>query len=215
MWIEGMFHSVPLEGAEVIPISQFTRQALEDRKISFPRAGADLLVEVLLEIVLHLVVVQQRVVHVHQEYEICRRHGSPQFVGRLQRFRINLQTERISRSARKQLRYSSPRMGPDQPAWIQYWMNERYVSVSMTFPLPRTRGLIIEGNSVRTRRTLRIVYHPTLKLWSYGSGTGQIVPAAAVSFLARPAGKNSCKTLIPRRYILLNAPMNGVPRRLS
>src|SRR3989442_10738067 len=58
---------VALQCAEIIAIPELGKQRLEDRPVPVATRGAELTLEMALEVVLDAIVVQQRVVHVHQE----------------------------------------------------------------------------------------------------------------------------------------------------
>jgi hypothetical protein len=61
--------AIPLEGPEVVPVAQFGHQRLADRPVPVPARRPELPLQVPPEVVLNPVVVQQRVVHVHQEHD--------------------------------------------------------------------------------------------------------------------------------------------------
>src|SRR5262249_25346859 len=58
---------VALERAEIVAISELDEERFEDRPVAVTRSGAELALEVALEVVLNAIVVQQRVVHVDEE----------------------------------------------------------------------------------------------------------------------------------------------------
>ena len=61
--------AIPLEGPEVVPVAQLGHQRLEDRPVPVPARRPELPLQMPPEVVLNPVVVQQRVVHVHQEHD--------------------------------------------------------------------------------------------------------------------------------------------------
>ena len=56
-----------LESAEVIAVTQLCEQLFEDRPVSVARSGAELTFKVSLQVILDMVVVEQRVVDVDQK----------------------------------------------------------------------------------------------------------------------------------------------------
>src|SRR5262249_31069674 len=58
---------IALQGPEVVAISELDEERFEDRPVPITRRGAELALEMALEVVLNAIVVQERVVHVHEE----------------------------------------------------------------------------------------------------------------------------------------------------
>src|SRR6266566_3861424 len=72
----GVLGPVALQRAEIIPIAELDEQRFEDRPVPITRRGAELTLEMALEVVLNAIVVQQRVVHVDQEDDRSRGHDA-------------------------------------------------------------------------------------------------------------------------------------------
>src|ERR1700688_1941205 len=62
-----MFDSVTLQSAQIIAITQLFEEILEDLPIAVPTGCAELAFEMLSEILLNMVVVEQRIVHVDEK----------------------------------------------------------------------------------------------------------------------------------------------------
>ena len=62
--------TVALQGAQVVRIAQLGAQRFEYRPVPIPACGAEFALEMVPEVVLHAVVVEQRVVHVEQEHKL-------------------------------------------------------------------------------------------------------------------------------------------------
>src|SRR4029079_17696919 len=72
-----IFAPVALQRAQVVGVAQLGAQLFEDRPVPVPPCGAELALEMVSEIILHAVVVEQRVVHVQQEHHlVCRCHST-------------------------------------------------------------------------------------------------------------------------------------------
>src|SRR5512140_783157 len=71
-----VIETVALQGAEVIRVTQLGSQLLEDLPIAIPALGPELAREVRAQIVLHPIVVEQRVVAVEQEDDFCGIHAA-------------------------------------------------------------------------------------------------------------------------------------------
>src|SRR5207247_9244785 len=67
-----MFHSIPLQRAQVVRVAQLGPQLFEDGPVPLLPLAADLALEVSLEIGGDVIVVDERVVHVDQEYDRMR-----------------------------------------------------------------------------------------------------------------------------------------------
>src|SRR5947208_2872832 len=75
-----MFHSIPLQRAQVVRVAQLGPQLFEDGPVPLLPLAADLALEVSLEIGGDVIVVDERVVHVDQEYDRMRgTHRGPAF----------------------------------------------------------------------------------------------------------------------------------------
>jgi hypothetical protein len=68
----GVFHTEALQRPEVVPVTQFLEEVLLDRPEAVATLRAEVAFDVPLEIVLDTVVIQQRVIHIHQEDERAR-----------------------------------------------------------------------------------------------------------------------------------------------
>src|SRR5438876_5971567 len=75
-----MFHSIPLQRAQVVRVAQLGPQLFEDGPVPLLPLAADLALEVSLEIGGDVIVVDERVVHIDQEYDRMRgTHRGPAF----------------------------------------------------------------------------------------------------------------------------------------
>jgi hypothetical protein len=71
----GVFHAKTLKGAKVIPIPEFLEEFLLNGPEGVPALRTEFALDVALEIVLDVVVFEQRVVHVHQkDYRVGEGH---------------------------------------------------------------------------------------------------------------------------------------------
>src|SRR5689334_13232002 len=64
--------AVALQRAQVVRVAQLGAQLLEDRPVPVPAFDTELAREMIPEIVLHKVIVEQRIVAVEEEYDIIR-----------------------------------------------------------------------------------------------------------------------------------------------
>src|SRR5438128_1628187 len=74
--VVGVLGPVALQRAEIVAIPELDEQRLEDRPVPVTRRGAELTLEMALEVVLNAIVVQQRVVDVDQENDGSRGHDA-------------------------------------------------------------------------------------------------------------------------------------------
>ncbi len=70
MLIARMLHPIPLQRAEVVRVTQLGAQVFEDPPVSIAALQTELACKMRAEIVLHAIVVEQRVVAVEQEYDV-------------------------------------------------------------------------------------------------------------------------------------------------
>src|SRR5262245_17604392 len=63
----GVLGPIALQGAQIVSISELDEERFEDRPVAIARRGAELALQMALEVVLHAIVVQQRVVDVDEE----------------------------------------------------------------------------------------------------------------------------------------------------
>src|ERR1700742_1209334 len=72
---------IALEGAEVVPVTQFSEQILENFPVSVPAGGAELALQMDPDVPLDVVIVEERVVDVDQEDDpVLRVHDQTDLV---------------------------------------------------------------------------------------------------------------------------------------
>ncbi len=74
-----MLHPIPLQRTQVVRVAQLPPQLFEDGPVSLLPLAADLPLEVSLEVGRDVIVVDERVVHVDQEYDRMARTHRPAF----------------------------------------------------------------------------------------------------------------------------------------
>ena len=72
MNIPRVLDPVALQGAEIIAVTQFREQLLENRPVALAGGNSELTVEVAFDVVLDAVVVEQRIVHVDEKNDGVR-----------------------------------------------------------------------------------------------------------------------------------------------
>ena len=78
--VVGILEPVSLQRCQVVRVADLLPDDLEDGEVALLRLAAYVTVEEALDVDGDLVVVEQRIVHVHQEYDrLGCRHGTPSF----------------------------------------------------------------------------------------------------------------------------------------
>src|SRR5271154_2215435 len=73
MYVPRVLGTVSLQGAEIVPVAQIGKQPLENRPIPVTGRCAEFAFQMTLQIILNVVVIEQRVIHIDEEY--CRIGG--------------------------------------------------------------------------------------------------------------------------------------------